>query len=138
MKKILTFAVLSVIILFAVFISCRKSSEDPGCGCNTDSVWHYAYYNNFGGYSSYNANLIFDSIQKSWFITVSIPNTNFGASLKVCNTDLAAVKSIIDKGGGSILFSGKLKRLCPNDNFGMTLPEILNGYIVIDSLKKIK
>lgn len=115
---------------------------DSTCGCKTDSVWHYVTYDNFGGYA-YKAGLFYDTFQKQndWFVSVGIPGTSNGALLKVCNKDLPAVRTIIDTisdkyRGVPILFSGKLKKLCPGESFGIQLPETITAHLVIDSLKK--
>jgi hypothetical protein len=134
-------------------VSCKKSKSntDKDCGCNTDSVWHYATYDNFGGFSNYSAKIGYDTVygNNGWFIGVIVPNTNYNARLKVCNPNLPAIKDITDTiprengipiRGVSIAFAGKLKKLCPNESpcFGCAayLPETLFAYITIDSLKK--
>ncbi len=132
---------LLVAIALTFLISCRKPSQsiDKGCGCNTDSVWHYATYNNFGGHA-YEAGIGYSSYLHGWVIGVIIPNTQYQltATLKVCNTDLPAVKAIMQTGGSAhISFAGKLRVPCPEDDFGPRLPESLTGFITIDSLKKL-
>jgi hypothetical protein len=148
MKKIAYPFLIFVIVIIITSLSCHKSSIDPGCGCNTDSVWHYATYNNFGGFSSYNAMIGYSTANgnNGWFIGVIIPNTNWNAALKVCNPDLPAIKALTDTiprnngipiRGVSIVFAGKLKKTCPNESWaGVTLPETLIADITIDSLKK--
>lgn len=163
MKKTLA---LFVVVGLLVGSSCEKGSHTPStpdcgtnsissdsvitnCGCNSDSVWHYVTYNNFGGFS-YTAMIGFDTVYKrnAWFIGVNIPNENYSALLKVCNPDCPSIKAITDAipiengipvKGVSITFSGKMKRLCPNENqcFGCNLyfPETLFGYIIIDLIK---
>ncbi|MBS1559956.1 MAG: hypothetical protein JST69_14655 [Bacteroidetes bacterium] len=138
-------------MLLTVTVSCHKSDvKKIGCGCNSDSIWHYVAYDNFGGYNNYNATMGYDTVFKrnAWFIGVTIPNTNYNASLKICNPEYVSVKAITDTipkkngipvRGVSIVFSGKIKRLCSNENqcFGCDayLPEILFGYLIIDSIK---
>ena len=81
--------------------------------------------------------------QNAWFIGVNIPSTNYGAICKICNPDLPAIKAYTDtnslKNGIQIVFAGKLRKICSNENqtFGFTVfPETLCSYITIDSLHK--
>lgn len=144
MKKIIRIFITSVFIVTISSSSCRKSNIDPGCDCSTDSVWHYATYNNFSGYD-YQAwlNYVTDNNQNSWFIAVNLPTTNYSAILKICNPDLPTIRAFTDTSSRKysipIKFSGALKKICPNENqtFGFViLPETLCSYITIDSLKK--
>lgn len=133
-----------LITTFISNLSCHKQHAliYPGCGCNTDSVWHYATYQNFGGFT-YKAWLLYvtQNHQNAWFMSVEIPNANYGAICKICNPNLAAIKAFTDtsskKLGIPVVFAGKLKKLCPNESWGFTtLPETILAYITIDSLKK--
>lgn len=115
---------------------------DKGCGCDTDSTTYYVNYDNFRGYQ-YNAWLLYvtKNNQNAWFMSVEIPNTNYGAICKICNPDLPVIRAFTDTSsrntGIPIKFSGKIKKLCPDENWGfVTLPETLLTYITIDSLKK--
>lgn len=143
MKKKFVPSIIAIILIFFMLSSCKKNKNiDPGCGCNTDSVWHYATYDNFGGFS-YNAWLLYVTLnnQNAWFMSVEIPNRNFGAICKICNPDLPAIKAFTDtssrKIGIPVHFAGKLKQLCANESWGFTtLPETLLAYITIDSLEK--
>jgi len=144
MKKNAIF--ICVIIISTInILSCKKSKSntDKDCGCNQDSVWHYATYEHFGGFSNYNAWLLYvtKNNQNAWFISVEIPGTNYGAICKICNPDLPQIKALTDTSsrmsGIPIQFAGKLKQLCPDENWGfVTLPETLVANITIDSLKK--
>lgn len=141
MKKYALFICITVITVITI-LSCKKSNTDQGCGCSTDSVWHYATYDNFGGYN-YNAWLLYvtQNNQNAWFISVEIPGINYGAICKICNPDLAQIKALTDTSsrmsGIPVQFAGKLKQLCPNENWGfVTIPETLLANITIDSLKK--
>lgn len=144
MKRNFIHASIVAILTFFVFSSCKKNNNniDPGCGCGTDSVWHYATYDNFGGYN-YNAWLLYvtQNNQNAWFMSVQIPSANYGAICKICNPDLPAIKAFTDtsskKLGIPVHFAGKLKKLCANESWGFTtLPETLLADITIDSLKK--
>ena len=70
-------------------------------------------YDNFGGFS-YNAWLLYVTLndQNAWFMSVEIPNSNFGAICKICNPDLPAIKAFTDtssrKEGIPVHFAGKL------------------------------
>jgi hypothetical protein len=143
MKKII------IIFLICTISSCEYNDTDPKCGCNTNSKWGYATYDNFGGFS-YNAMIGYDTVYKrnGWFIGVTIPNTNYRALLKVCNSGSPLIRSITDTiprkngipiRGVPIVFSGKLKKLCNGESpcFGCSayLPEILFAYVTIDSIK---
>jgi hypothetical protein len=145
MKKNAIF--ICIIITCAIsFVSCKKSKSnttDTGCGCGTDSSVYYATYNNFLGYS-YNGGLVYyknTNNQGAWYVGVNIPNTNYYGICKICNPDLPAITQYTDtstrKNVIPILFAGNLKKLCPNEGFGLyTLPETVLFYITIDSLKK--
>lgn len=142
MKKTILFFSFLTIGLLILGSRCHKQKMDPGCGCKTDSVWHYVTYNNFGGYA-YRAGLFYDTFQKQndWFVSVGIPGTNNGALLKICNKELPSVRAITDTisnkyQGVPILFSGKLKKLCQGESFGIQFPETITAYLIIDSLKK--
>ncbi|MEO6837638.1 MAG: hypothetical protein ABI185_04580 [Ginsengibacter sp.] len=143
MKKLFVSPIIAIVITFFLLNSCEKNKNiDTGCGCNTDSVWYYATYDNFGGYS-YNAWLLYvtQNNQNAWFMSVEIPNGNFGAICKICNPDLPAIKAFTDtssrKVGIPVHFAGKLKQLCANENWGfVTLPETILAHIAIDSLQK--
>lgn len=144
MKKKMYLFWFAIAIFLLGSIGCHKSilKTDAGCGCNTDSVWHYATYDNFGGFS-YNAWLLYvtQNDQNAWFMSVQIPNTNEGAICKICNPNLPAIKAYTDTSSKMISipvhFAGKLKKLCINESWGFTtLPETLLAYIIIDSLKK--
>jgi len=134
-----------IAVMFAITnLSCKKSisNANEDCGCNTDSVWHYTTYESFGGVT-YTAWLLYvtQNNQNAWFISVQIPNANYGAICKICNPDLQAIKALTDTSskrlGIPVHFAGKLKKLCSNESWGFTtLPETLLAYITIDSLKK--
>lgn len=142
-------AILSLLISVVLVISlsaCKKKSSniDRGCDCDTDSVYHYAYYDNFNG-QPYDAwlNYVTQNGQNAWFVGVSIPNSNYSAILKVCNPDLPAIRVLTDTSkrvyGIHVKFAGRLKKICMSENqtFGfIILPETLCSYISIDSLKK--
>ena len=129
--------------LFSIITSCSKSNtSDLGCGCNTDSIAHRVTYNNFGGYA-YVASIKYDTFQKlnDWFISVGIPNTNYGALLKVCNPNLPSIRAITDNMPNkyvptSILFYGKLTWLCSGEGFGFQFPETITEHVIVDSIKR--
>jgi len=69
MKKIINLFITGAIMLLTVTVSCHKSDvKKNGCGCNSDSIWHYVAYDNLGGYK-YNALLNYntDNNQNAWF-----------------------------------------------------------------------
>lgn len=119
--------------------SCKKpeNSFDKGCGCVTDSIINSVTYTSFNSFN-YNGVLFYDSAQglNAWFIGITIPNSNKQALLKICNTNLPTVTALINQGGAAVKVAGKLKKLCPDENFGFQLPETGSYYITIDSLKK--
>ncbi|MBC7653265.1 MAG: hypothetical protein H7098_02190 [Oligoflexus sp.] len=134
-----------ILLIILIVFSCKKTNKpNPSCGCSSDSSSHYATYNNFGGFE-YQAWLNYntDNGLNAWFIGVRVPNSSYGAILKVCNPNLKAIRLLTDtssrKNPIPIKFAGSLKKLCPNEDqtFGYTLlPETLCAYITIDSLIK--
>lgn len=145
MKKIILLFLSIFLICSCLIFSCHKAKSfvDKGCGCNTDSVWHYAYYDNFGGFNDYEAHLYYNPDYNAWFIGVNIPNTDYGALLEICNQELPAIRSLTDTSSRrypiSIKFAGKLTQLCPDQpaDFGyMFVSETLCANVIIDSLKK--
>lgn len=144
MKKLFVSPIIAIAVTFFIVNSCKKNKNiDAGCGCSTDSSVYYATYNSFLGYS-YKGSLAYyinTYNQGAWYAGVNIPNTNYYGICKICNTDLPAIRQYTDtstrKSVIPILFSGKLKKLCPGEGFGLyTLPETVFFYITIDSLKK--
>ena len=144
-----TKTMLLTLLLIIVTMGCEDNTGKKDCGCNNGMVLSNVTYDSFGG-RVYHAQLFFDTLQhnNAWFISVSLtpspdgsPN---GALLKICNVDLPAISIITDTltnkyKGASILFSGKLKALCPGEDFvGVQIPEshISQNYVIIDSLKK--
>lgn len=153
-KKI--FLSIIVIIFIGSFINCHKSVPDSlGCGCDADSIITRVDYYNYLGYdtsSNFSAVLYFDTLytpMRGWYIHVIVPRPDLKFSLlKICNPDLQSIKAIIDTipklngvpiRGVSVLFAGKLKKLCINENqsFGHLWIYPTNFfYITVDSLKK--
>lgn len=123
--------------------ACKKSKDNPvGCGCENGKLKGRVTYNNFGGHD-YNAWLIYakEYNQNAWFLSVEIPNSNFGAICKICNPNLPAIKNYTDTSskerGIPVKVAGTVRDLCEGEGFGFTLlPETLVAYITIDSLTK--
>jgi len=144
-----TKTVLLTLLLMMITMGCEQDAGKKDCGCNNSTVLSNVTYDNFNG-RVYRAQLFFDTLRhnNAWFISVSLtPNpdgSSNGSLLKICNVDLPAISTITDTltnkyRGASILFSGKLKALCPGEDFiGVQIPEtyISQSYVIIDSLKK--
>lgn len=120
-------------LVVIIIISCHKSSENVNnnCGCNTDSI-KYTFIN-------YDGIFRFDSARNGWGITIQFPSYN-SYECKICNTNFVDVAVIIDtlpqKDSLSIVFTGKLKKTCPNEIDFNYFPEHQQFDITVDSLKK--
>ncbi len=142
---------LLTLLLIIVTMGCEDNTGKKDCGCNNGVVLSNVTYDSFGG-RAYHAQLFFDTLRhnNAWFVLINFPDSLLvggvpqEALLKICNIDLPAISIITDTltnkyKGASILFSGKLKALCPGEDFvGVQIPEshISQNYVIIDSLKK--
>jgi hypothetical protein len=143
--------ILLTLLFMIITMGCEQDAGKKDCGCNNSTVLSNVTYDNFSG-RVYHAQLFFDTLQhnNAWFISVNFPDSFLvggvpqEALLKICNVDLRAISTITDTltnkfRGASILFSGKLKALCPGEDFiGVQIPEtyISQSYVIIESLKK--
>ena len=114
-------------------ISCHKSSNNPkpDCGCDTDSIKSTCI--------NYDGILRFDAARKAWGVTIQYPSNN-SYECKICNTSFPGVKAITDtlteSDSLSIVFTGKLKKTCPDEIDFNYFPEHQQFDIIIDSLKE--
>jgi hypothetical protein len=130
MKKIIFLTTFAVSVSI---IACNKSADNASndCGCNTDSV-KYTFINREGIFR-------FDSMRNGWGITIQFP-TDDSYECKICNADFFDVTAITDTLSKNdsipVIFTGKLKMLCPNEIDFNYFPEHQQYDVSIDSLQK--
>lgn len=133
----------ALLLCTILLTGCKKSKTNlVGCGCLRGNIKGYVTYGNFGG-QKYNAWLLYvrQNNQNAWFLSVEIPNSNFGAICKICNPNLRAIRSFTDTSskdlGIPVKVAGTVRDLCDGEGFGFIVtPETLVAYITIDSLTK--
>lgn len=134
MKSIIQFSLAIGIITGFITSSCKKSKSQnisgDSCGCSS-AVVAYTITGVQGNVSYFTNN-------NKWIISYD-PSPGFTLIFIPCNTAQDSLRAITDTASHNsriqVRFSGKIKPICPNENFGIVGNATFN-YLVIDSLKR--
>lgn len=111
------------------FLSCKKNKDkniDPSCGCSSTNI--QSQIRNLSGTLAYN------SYTNKWFIFNQPTNGYFNNNF-ICNLTQDSVKSIITNvplsATFNVIFSGKVKSVCSDEDFGIQQANGTNYHIII-------
>jgi len=135
----------AIVIIVLLSNSCSKSSNsdnnviDRGCGCNTDSIVH-VFLNQEGTISFDSANYVGAQLPRGWYFSCASDSTYY-ATCGICNPGLKVFKSLTDTitkptKSINVRMSGKITKLCSDENYGFHPIEWLSYHIIIDSINK--
>lgn len=130
MKKVLIH-LLFIVSIFVQSISCKKKPINYSCGCDATDI-KYEMKNIAGTFSYYQHN------SKWVFSYQPIPGNH--SNYFPCNTDQDSIKAIL-KGASQnqiiqVKISGKVKKVCSDEDFGVISGVTTFDYIIIDSIKR--
>lgn len=125
-------------ILFFIFLlttfnysCCKKNELDTTCGCNAIDT-KYSLQDITG-------RLRFHQYNMKWVLTYS-PAQGAISNFFPCNTNQDSLQAILQGANQNqvfqVKFSGKVKTICPGEDFGTTIGLVTFDYIIIDSLKR--
>ncbi|MGQ0738247.1 MAG: hypothetical protein ACT4OJ_04235 [Bacteroidota bacterium] len=131
MKSLFVILVMSFILTFFSNSGCKKKTDNPNCGCNSNEIKYSLQ--NIDGFLSYR------QYNNKWMLTY-YPAPGAVSNYFPCNTNQDSLRAILQGVNQSqvfqVKFSGKVKGPCPGEDFGFTSGVTTNDYINIDSLKR--
>ena len=130
MKKLLI-SLLFVVSILVQSISCKKKPINYSCGCDATDIKYFI--KNIEGTLSY-----YQHNSKWVFSYQPIPGNH--SNYFPCNTDQDSINAILKVANQSQIFqvkiSGKVKKVCSNEDFGIISGVATFDYIIIDSIKR--